>query len=198
MEKVGGQQRIAILIVLLAVLLGVGLTLATGKKPAPSPKVSAPTSRFPLGTNPTPTITLSPAYFSLAPRTSSINKGEKITLSLKLNSGSYQIDAVDAVLSFDPKVFKIEAVTPGKIFAQYPIKRADNQAGLIQLSAAGEVKEGSIAGFIGEEEYGQITLTALEATSSTAISFGAKSILASRGQNILNPEKSLGGNYTIK
>ncbi len=198
MEKVGGQQKAIIFITLLIILLGVGLTLATSKKPFSSPNSNSPASRFPLGTSPTPTIALTTAYFSLVPHTSTINKGGKLTLSLKLNSGSYQIDAVDAILSFDPKAFKAEVITPGKIFAQYPIKRVDNKTGLIQLSAAGEVKEGGISGFIGEEEYGQITLTALEVTSSATISFSPKSILASRGQNVLDSEKTLGGSYTIK
>jgi hypothetical protein len=141
---------------------------------------------------------LAPAYFNLTPATATLKKGEKLTLSVRLASGGYQVDAVDAVIAFDPLVLKVETVTPGKIFGQYPVKKIDNKTGVVQLSAAGELKEGKLASFAGEDEYGKIVFAALKEAVATLVRVDSKSICAAAGQNCLSLPKSSGAKLVVK
>lgn len=188
------RQKVILLVCIAVIFLGLGLVLTAGRQAEPVPLAS----RVPPASRPTPVPTLVPANFTLIPATATVKKGEKLTLSLRLNSGQYSIDAADAVLSFDPKVFKAEKLTPGKLFGQYPVKRIDNKLGEVQLSGAGEIKEGAVSAFSGEDEYGTLVLTALASSSSTPVSFTSKSVCASKGQSCLNLAKTSGGNYVIK
>lgn len=193
-KSLSQKQKVLLLVCVAVIFLGAGMALTTSQSPKPVPSVS----RFPLNPQLTPVPTLVPANFILVPATATIKKGEKLTLSLRLNSGQYSVDAADAVLSFDPKVFKVEKVTPGKLFGQYPVKRIDNKLGEVQLSGAGEIKEGAVSAFTGEDEYGTVVFTALASSSSTPVSFTGKSVCASKGQSCLDLSKSSGGTYVIK
>jgi len=190
------RQKVLLLIGLVIVFLGVGIALGGSRQPVP--QLTGTGSKLSIEPSPVVTPVPIPARLSLIPATATIKKGGKLTLSLRLNGGSHKVDALDVVLVFDPKVFRAEVVTPGKIFSQYPVKKIDNKTGLVQLSAAGEIKGGNLTTFSGEEEYGQVVFTGLSATSSSKISFGPKSIVAAKGKSVLDLQRSSGGTYAVK
>jgi hypothetical protein len=146
---------------------------------------------------PTAVPTPVPAVFDLQPSTKTLKVGETLSLALSLSSGAFTVDAVDAILVFDPAVFKAEKITAGKLFTTYPIKQYDNKTGQVQLSAVGKIKEGKVVGFSGQGEYGTVVFRALKAADFSKISLDSNSIVASAGQNRLDLEKSGEGSYQI-
>jgi len=190
------KQKVVLLVCVAVIFLGIGIGLTAPKKTVPPPSLfssSGLTNLLPTA-EPTPF----PALFTLEPTSKTLKVGESLSLALTLNSGAFTIDAVDAILNFDPAVLKAEKITPGKIFSQYPIKQIDNKKGKVQLSAAAEIKNGKVVSFSGEGEYGSVTFRTLKATDSAQIVFDINSIVASAGKNVLDLKESKGGNYIIK
>lgn len=187
------KQKVVLLVCVATIFLGIGIGLVTARKtpPPPSPAVRLPE---PIAV-PTPI----PASFRLEPSAKTLKVGETLSLSLSLTTGNFPADAVDAILTYDPTLFKAEKILPGKIFSQYLIKQIDNKKGRVQLSAAAELKEGKITSFSGQGEYGAITFRALKATplSGAQILLDPNSVVASAGKNILELEESAEGIYTI-
>ena len=155
------------------------------------PGIPAPT----ITPTPPPAGSQNPAFLTITPSISTLKKGETLTLTLVLDTGDFEIDTVDLVLNFDPGFLRAESATPGTIFPQYPIQKIEN--GKVQISAAGEIKDGQVIGFKGQGEYARIVFQALEATDSTQVSFAPNSIAASAGVNRLNLNQCQPGNYQI-
>jgi len=121
-----------------------------------------------------------------------------LSLSLSLSTGDFTVDAVDLILTYDPEILKVEKVTEGEIFTQYPIRQTDNEKGRVQLSAAAGLTEGKVTGFSGQGQYGVIVFRALKETpEGTAITINSNSIAASAGKNKLDLDNSPGGRYII-
>lgn len=185
------KQKIILLVCVALIFLGLGVGLAAYKRPAPSPP--APPVQRAATSTPAPL----PAAFILDPTAKTVKVGETLSLSLTLTTGSFSVDAVDAILTYDPTVFQATKVVPGKIFGQYPIKQFDNKEGKVQLSAAAQLEENKVAGFSGAGEYGTVSFKALKATDSAQIAFDTNSIAASAGKDRLDLTKGIGGNYQI-
>lgn len=60
---------------------------------------------------------------------------ETFTVQMLLSSPQ-AIDAVDALVSFDPSMISVEKASKGEIFEIYPMKSTDNKKGLVKISAA--------------------------------------------------------------
>lgn len=184
-------QKIVLLVCVAVIFLGLGIGLSL-RQPAPAPPSSQLGKLLPTAA-PTPV----PSLLKLDPSAQTLKVGETLSVTLSLSSGDEEIDAVDAIVNFDPAVFRVEKIVPGKIFTLYPIKESDNKSGQVQLSAAAEIKESKITSFRGSGELGTIVFRALKAASSTEVSWDTNSIAAFNGQNILDLEKSEGGNYEV-
>ena len=61
--------------------------------------------------------------------------GETFTVQMLLSSPK-AIDAVDALVSFDPAMLSVEKASKGELFEIYPLKSTDNKKGLVKISAA--------------------------------------------------------------
>jgi len=155
----------------------------------------------PTATPTPPTAGTNPAFFTITPTSASIKKNETLTLVFTLNTGDFEIDGVDLVLSFESEFLETKSITPKITSLDYNEPVIDNNAGTVKISAAGRIQGGTVVGFKGISEYSEIEFLALETTNSTTISFtGGKNgcWAASAGTNRLDLTKCLPGNYQIK
>lgn len=125
------------------------------------------------------------AQLSLEPSQIQVKKGESFTLSLQLDPQGEILDAVDAILVFDPKMLKVESLEKGELFPAYPVQVIDNEKGQVQLSAFA-IGENEVpapltqAGSLGKLRFQALSL------GTTSIRFSTDSIAASQGRNVLN------------
>jgi len=169
--------------------------------PAPGEPTATPTVP-PTVPTPTPTTPAAndAAFFTINPSDSTIQKGDTLTIEVVLNTGDFEIDGVDLVLSFEPESLEAKSVTPKISSLDYNEPVVDNNAGTIKVSAAGRIQNNAVVGFRGAGEYAQIEFLALKATNSTTISFtgGDKGSHTSNATgDHLDLTKCLPGNYTI-
>lgn len=177
-----------------------GLAFFTVLQPTFYPSYSTSPPAAPPGTptsTPTPAGGQNLAFFTVTPSTSTIKKGQTLTLSLSLTTGDFEVDAIDLVLRFNPLFLKAESITPKINSLQYTAQTIDNGTGTVIVKAAGKIQNGQVIGFRGTGEYAKIVFQALETTSSTSVSFNNNSIVASAGINRLDLNKCQPGNYQI-
>lgn len=121
-------------------------------------------------------------------------KGAVIKVDIDLAS-TEQADGADLIIKYDPKVLQATTITPGTIYADYPVKNIDAVAGKINISA---VTGPDIVGFSGQGMFGSITFKALRAGQTTiAIDYTAdvttdSNVLGSKAEkDILSTVKDL-------
>lgn len=138
--------------------------------------------------------TLQPASLSLSPRTSSFKAGEETTVSLDLDSGGQPIDAFDVEISYDQQLVEVVSLEPQpNAFGQYPINETDGgKIRLVGLAAAGP---SGPSAFTGQGPVATIRLRFLQAGEHVTLIFAEKSIVASKGKNVLG--ESLNGDYQV-
>ena len=136
------------------------------------------------------------AVLTLTPATAEVKLNEILTLQISLDSGGQEVDAVDAILTYDTDIFEVQSLTPTDLFPSYPVQTFTG--GKITLSAfalgAGEgpkieAKKGVLA---------EVKLKALKAAASSKIEISEQSVVAVKGEDILDIEKSSGGSYTVE
>lgn len=136
------------------------------------------------------------AVITLTPAEAEVKIGETLTLQVNLDSGGQEVDAVDAILIYDTDVFEVQSLTPTELFPSYPVQTFTG--GKITLSAFAlgtnegpkiEAKKGVLA---------EITLKTLKAAVSSKIEISSNSVVAVKGEDILDVSKSNGGMYSVK
>ncbi|MBM4401817.1 MAG: hypothetical protein FJ044_01060 [Candidatus Cloacimonetes bacterium] len=137
------------------------------------------------------------AILTLTPATAVVKEGETLTLQINLDSGGQEVDAVDAVLIYDDNVFEVQSLTPTELFPSYPVQTFTG--GKITLSAfvlgSGEgpkieAKKGVLA---------EVKLKALKKTTiASKIEVSNQSVVAVKGEDILDLSKSKGGECTVQ
>jgi hypothetical protein len=130
---------------------------------------------------------------SLSPSKDALTVGKEATVSLVLDSGGRAVDAVDVDLTYDPQVLEVLKVEPQDIFAQYPIK--SGKAGRIRIAGLAAAGPSGPQAFTGRAELAKIILKPKKAVPKATLNFSDKSIVASKGKNVL--EKTGNGEYQI-
>jgi len=102
------------------------------------------------------------------------------------------VDAVDAVLTFDPKILTVEEISPGMFFADYPVRKWQDNKIMLTGTIGAEGKQ--VGGVKGEGDLGTITFKAKRA-GSTSVNFDQSSLVVTEGQNVLGETK--GGSFEI-
>lgn len=84
-----------------------------------------------------PSLTLSPAKgrFKL---------GQEFSIDIILNAAGQEINAADAVLSFNPQVLQVVEIKPGQVFPLYPRKNVDLEKNQIQITGVKAKKDGQV------------------------------------------------------
>ncbi|MBM4401819.1 MAG: hypothetical protein FJ044_01070 [Candidatus Cloacimonetes bacterium] len=140
------------------------------------------------------TATPSPtAILSLSPEQAYLVKDQIFSVNIIFNPGQESVDAVDAVLVYDPNLLEVLGLIPSELFASYPVQ--DFGEGKIQLSAFAVGTTGNPKPVTESGTLGTISLKA-KAVGIAKLEFSSDSIVASKGANVL--EETSGGVYTIK
>lgn len=81
-----------------------------------------------------------------------------VPVLVKINAGGYSLSGVDLIINFDPKMLdiKVENITKGKVFDEYPLIAADAAKGQITISAINSLKKS----FVGSGQFVQFNLQA--------------------------------------
>lgn len=145
-------------------------------------------TRIPTSALKTPTATL-----SLNPTQKSVTKDQTFDVAIILDTKDEKVDAVDAILTYDPSILEVTGLSPGTIFSAYPVKSYGE--GKIQLSGFALPEGETPKPFSGKGTLGTITFKALN-SGSTKVIFGVSSIIAYQGQNALG--KIVEATYTVK
>jgi hypothetical protein len=122
------------------------------------------------------------ASLSLAPQNQMVKEGETFLVTVNINTGDYNVDTVDVVLTFDPQILSVEEISQGLFFANYPIKKWEE--GKVIITATIEPEQSQIGGIKGEGPFATITFKAL--TDGVAqVNFDNNSLVAAQGENVL-------------
>jgi len=170
-----GRKFILGLAVYIFVLCGLVATLIVNQRQIAIEKASAPQ-----------------ASLSLLPETGKFPLGQSQTAQIMLNTGERPVVGVDASLTFDPSMIKIESVQPGSLFQGQIVFKNEVANNKILLSL------GSFTPFMGTGVYGTITFSPVRGGKS-ALSFNSSpesKIAQQAGGNIL--EKVKNGNYLLE
>lgn len=187
------QRKVALVLVLtVAFVGGLGLVYFLRIKTA---------SHTPPPASPEVIQTKAPekASFSLDPAKKTIVVGETFSVNLVLDTGDNQVEAADAVLSFDLEVFEVVEVKAGELFTTPLINKVEGN--LIKVSGGfGEMEGGKPKVPVrGVGRMAKITLRALKASSSSKLEFDLeKTIIASAGENIWPAKATVAGEYTVQ
>lgn len=149
------------------------------------PPIKTPTINQPPLYPPSPLPRL--ASLSLDPSVVDIEVGEGFEVEVVLNTTGQSIDAVDAVLLFDPRFLQATKIQKGEIFAAYPL--AATESGRVLLSAVATPQENLLAGFTGQGRLGRVEFVALSPTEETIIAVAPKSVVAAQGEDVLGETK---------
>lgn len=74
------------------------------------------------------------AVLSLEPGEGSFQIGQEFEAKIILDTGSFETDATDVRLKFDPQILTVNKIQEGKIYDNYPAKRTDQQDGVIIIN----------------------------------------------------------------
>lgn len=125
------------------------------------------------------------AALALVPELSSVNGGQEFNLDVFLHTNGRQVQGVDAVITYDPKVLKLRSsvasaaasATSSALFDEYPANNVDEEKGIVTLSAIqkpGEIFNGSgVLGRLTFESAGSIQIpeNAPSGPKQTTVSF---------------------------
>lgn len=178
-----------ILVGLILVLIGFGLALVClrpKKEPILIP-TATPVSRLPKVT-PAPK-----AVFFLLPQTAQVGVNQTFALDIFLDAKNYKVDAVDAILSFDPLKLGVENLVTGDFFDVYPV--VASRSGEVQISALVSPKDGKPQTVSGKGKVGTVVLKGL-APGTTRVDFSPNCVVAEKGENVLG--ETIGGSYTVR
>jgi len=103
------------------------------------------------------------ASLSLLPETGKFPFGQSQTAQIMLDTGERAVVGVDASLTFDPSMIKIESVQPGSLFQGQIVFKNEVANNKILLSL------GSFTPFTGTGVYGTITFRAIRGGKSVLI-----------------------------
>lgn len=151
----------------------------------------------PVKVVPSPTPIPVPASAEISAKVKEISAGNTFSATINVNSPNQGVEAADFVVNFDPNYLKVSTISSGNYFGLYPIKNADE--GSVKISGIANLVNNKFIIPIGRGTIGTIMFQTLSATESTQISFDReKTIVASKGQNILDPNKITDLNISIK
>jgi len=133
-----------------------------------------------------------PASLSLLPETAKFPLGQSQTAQIMLNTGERAVVGVDASLTFDPSMIKIESVQPGSLFQGQIVFKNEVANNKILLSL------GSFTPFNGSGVYGTLKFAPLKAgTASLNFNPYPESKIAPQGGgNILEAVKNGAYSFT--
>lgn len=123
------------------------------------------------------------AFLILNPETVNLAKDQIFNLEIVLDPGNHQVDAVDAILSYDPDLLEATGLAPAGLFPVYPIQ--EFAQGKVQLSAFGLTKEGKKMTVSKKGSLGTVTFKAKAQSGETTVSFSPDSIVAAKGESVL-------------
>lgn len=74
------------------------------------------------------------AFLSLEPKNGSFKVGEEFEIKIILDTEEWETDATDVRLSYEPQILKVVKIIPGKIYDDYPTKKADEERKVIVIN----------------------------------------------------------------
>ncbi|MBI2334934.1 hypothetical protein HYU96_04005 [Candidatus Daviesbacteria bacterium] len=123
---------------------------------------------------------------------SEFKKGEVVSVTVNLDTGTHETEGADLLLSFDPKVLEATAgaVLKGVIYPEYPQTRIDQKTGSIAISG--------ISGLIGKTFQGSGVFATVN-FKAKAVGQATLSIKFTPGQtNDSNVVEALSGNDILE
>lgn len=79
------------------------------------------------------------ATLSLSPETGTFNTGCNFSLAVNVDTGGYETDGTDAILTYDTTRFMANKINNGSIYQDYPGNNIDAQNGKITISGLSSV-----------------------------------------------------------
>lgn len=187
-KNIGQKQKIVIISILVGSFL-VGIFLPAIINNISNPKIKIPT--------PSPVPIPIPATLSLTTDISNIKLGATFSATLNINSPNQGVEAADFVINFDPDFIKVATISSGNYFGIYPMKSAEKDK--VKISGIANLVNDKFIIPMGSGTIGSIVFESLAATPSTQLSIDReKTIVASKGENILDPGKITDLNVSIK
>lgn len=130
------------------------------------------------------------AEVSLTPTSITGKSGDSFDIQLNLSSADAAVEAADFIVRYDPAFIRIDNISLGNFFQNYPIKRIDYD--YIKISAVASFVSNKIVIPKGKGTIATIHITAFHPTDQTIIYFDLdKTVIASTGRNILGKTNSL-------
>ncbi len=120
--------------------------------------LTTPISTPPLPVRKIEAQQLTGGKISLSIPKNSFTVNETMPVSVVVDTGGHEIDGVDLVVHFDPKILTVATtgLVKGKIFDEYPLQSVDVNKGLINISGVNSAK----TGFKGSGQFAVINLKA--------------------------------------
>jgi len=185
LRKLNPKRKFALAAMFVALLMGgflVGILISSGRN-----KVLRTANIFSV---PSPTPAPS-ASLTISPSQKSLKVGEVMPVTVAISGEPVQ--AVDVVLTYDPRYFTASKIQKGKTFDQF-LKQTIQQGKVSVSAAVGPTAASKTAG---PGEIFTVNLTAIAATTSAQVSFApSDTILAKNGENLL--KIAVGGSYQIE
>lgn len=143
----------------------------------------------------TPSTSGKTATLSLQTSASTVNQGDKITVQVVLSPGSNEVDAVDAVLTYDTSKLEATQVVAGSLFGTYPVQSTGGNK--VQISGFTlPTNDGTVSAATNTGIVGTVTFKA-KATGQAQIDFDAENVVvASKGKDVL--QKTSGVAINVK
>lgn len=76
--------------------------------------------------------------------------GDKLTVTAYISSNNHKTDGTDVVISYDPKILRVETIGPEKkvmavsdIYSEYPSNNIDGNDGTLKISGISNILEGN-------------------------------------------------------
>lgn len=136
----------------------------------------------------------SSATLSLSPQFLTAYETYEFSVEIFLETEKGAVDAVDAILTYDPNYLEVQSLAPGIIFSSYPVSSFGE--GKIQLSGFVVDPKKKPQYFSGRGIFGTIAFKALKPVELTKIEFSPDSVAAVGGENVLS--KTSGSEILIK
>lgn len=119
----GFVNSLVLVIVVAAIFIGVYLV---SQSTSPKPKAADE----PVQTG---------ATLSLAPASTTFNKGCDFSLDINLDTGGHSTDGTDVILKYDPSLVNVLSIDKGTIYPNYPGSTYDNDSGKVLISGVSSV-----------------------------------------------------------
>lgn len=119
-------------VILIEIIFAIrSLTTSVSTTPPPIPQVTSKVSAGEIS------LTASKTKFSV---------GEKIPISVIVDSGGHSIAGVDLIVKFDPQALQASKtdINTGSILDDYPLASVDEKEGLVTISGISQNKDGKI------------------------------------------------------